>query len=267
MGKNDIDNAIINRNKKHFNQAQGTAPTTSPFIDLSGRNAENGITRMQNVSWSSYNKMTQTLYHQLIEKRLPPIDTTITSTQIKDAYKAWNEKTSTSPSGRHLGHYKVLLMPPGLTNTTQTASDTTTLTSTQCKDTEVHQTSTTTPKDYTTGIDYTNSIMNPAEGGQTITKNPINPTGDTIFQMMATIMNGCIYTRQPLERWLNVHCSMLEKKIGIDIIDKLRVTMLFESDMNLLYGLLWKRMNNNAEKYGAYNNNQWGHEKGASALT
>ena len=28
---------------------------------------------------------------------------------IKDGYKKWKEKTSTSPSNRHLGHYKSLL--------------------------------------------------------------------------------------------------------------------------------------------------------------
>ena len=44
----------------------------------------------------------------------PPIDTTLTLQDVKDGFRIWAERTSTSPSGRHLGHYKTLLAPTGL---------------------------------------------------------------------------------------------------------------------------------------------------------
>jgi hypothetical protein len=40
---------------------------------------------------------------------LPTIDNCLSLQEFKQALRKWNEATSTSPSGRHLGHYKVLL--------------------------------------------------------------------------------------------------------------------------------------------------------------
>ena len=39
------------------------------------------------------------------------INHTITIDKMKQGYKKWKEETSTSPSGWHLGHVKVLLIP------------------------------------------------------------------------------------------------------------------------------------------------------------
>jgi hypothetical protein len=40
-----------------------------------------------------------------------PISVLVTSTDFKSFFNKWNENTSTSPSGKHLGHYKALLSP------------------------------------------------------------------------------------------------------------------------------------------------------------
>jgi hypothetical protein len=37
------------------------------------------------------------------------ISSRITLSNFTTAIKVWSEKTSTSPSGRHLGHYKILV--------------------------------------------------------------------------------------------------------------------------------------------------------------
>ena len=39
----------------------------------------------------------------------PPINTTVTADGVTHCFKAWKEATSTSPSGRHLGHYKAII--------------------------------------------------------------------------------------------------------------------------------------------------------------
>jgi hypothetical protein len=57
-------------------------------------------------------------FKQLLEKiesrQLPEITSSITVEEMKDAIKVWSERTSTSPSGRHLGIYHALLSPEAL---------------------------------------------------------------------------------------------------------------------------------------------------------
>ena len=43
-----------------------------------------------------------------------PIDTTISTDDVIKGFKSWSEGTSTSPSRRHLGHYKSLIQDPHL---------------------------------------------------------------------------------------------------------------------------------------------------------
>ena len=43
-----------------------------------------------------------------------PIDTTISTDDVIKGFKLWSEGTSTSPSRRHLGHYKALIQDPQL---------------------------------------------------------------------------------------------------------------------------------------------------------
>ena len=38
-------------------------------------------------------------------------NTTIPYKEYVEGFKNWKEKTTTSPSGRHLGHHKILLQP------------------------------------------------------------------------------------------------------------------------------------------------------------
>ena len=44
----------------------------------------------------------------------PPISTEIKTDDIVQGFSRWKETTSTSPSGRHLGHYKAILKDPML---------------------------------------------------------------------------------------------------------------------------------------------------------
>jgi hypothetical protein len=44
----------------------------------------------------------------MAEQRLPTVDVHITPEDLRSGYVRWREKTATSPSGLHLGHYKTL---------------------------------------------------------------------------------------------------------------------------------------------------------------
>jgi hypothetical protein len=46
---------------------------------------------------------------------IPPIQTLRSQEQFEKAFQKWSEGTSTSPSGRHLGHYKCLFADDGKT--------------------------------------------------------------------------------------------------------------------------------------------------------
>ena len=61
------------------------------------------------------------------------------------------------------------------------------------------------------------------------------------FAIRADLILLCLRTGEPLDRWTHVNNMMIEKKPGVNRIDKLRVIHLMESDFNLLNGIFWSR--------------------------
>jgi ribonuclease HI len=111
-----IEECLLNRNIRHFGQAEGsffTTPNIQQLFNYEGischvTNLLQGTfdyTQLPNTTKSA-TCLLQTLSN---EKRLNKFDNIITFTEFKQAFSKWNESTSTSPSGRHLGHYKCLL--------------------------------------------------------------------------------------------------------------------------------------------------------------
>ena len=45
---------------------------------------------------------------------VPSFETVITTKDFVESIKAWKEKTSTSPSGHHLGHYRTAILDKDL---------------------------------------------------------------------------------------------------------------------------------------------------------
>jgi hypothetical protein len=75
--------------------------------------------------------------------------------------------------------------------------------------------------------------------------------GDEVAEVLATLMNLCSHYGLALDRWLMLFNTMLEKVIGLDRIDKVRVIHIMEADMNLLMGILFgRRLSQHAEKHG-----------------
>jgi hypothetical protein len=105
---------LLERNKGHFSQADGTPFTQPPMTDLFGKYGTNAASKLlldggldlENMSLSD---ALRTILQKL--KRLTPegsISYHVTATEVEAVYRKWRESTSTSPSGLHLGHEKAL---------------------------------------------------------------------------------------------------------------------------------------------------------------
>ena len=108
-----ITTYLLERNQKHFGQAHGTPFTVEPLASVVDFNASTTACEailFGTFSGESIDALTQLFIHQLQLKTaidfLPP---SITSDDMQSKFAIWNESTSTSPSGRHLGHYRSLL--------------------------------------------------------------------------------------------------------------------------------------------------------------
>ena len=84
---------------------------------------------------------------------------------------------------------------------------------------------------------------------------------------MCILLNACSQHGLVLTRWLTIHNSMLEKALGNDRLDKLRVIHLFEADLNLLMSILWsRRLLNNEINHKSLSPFQWGGMKGIQGV-
>jgi hypothetical protein len=107
---------LLIRNVNHFGQANNTPFCTAPLLDFfeyEGINAETeklileGIIPLEIQGQPPHVNML--LEHLADTNNLPTINQDITFEEFFTGMRKWNERTTTSPSGRHLGHYKVLI--------------------------------------------------------------------------------------------------------------------------------------------------------------
>jgi hypothetical protein len=107
----ELNEELEIRNKGHFSQAEGTPFTTEPLKSLFGRHANTSASReLHNghiPECDAPEAVTEILHH-LADTRFPAVDVHIDPEDIRTGYARWREKTATSPSGLHLGHYKTL---------------------------------------------------------------------------------------------------------------------------------------------------------------
>jgi Reverse transcriptase (RNA-dependent DNA polymerase) len=113
---NSMQEYLYNRNIRHFSQAELTPFTTSPLIDLLQYNGTNEESRrilegdLDRIQLDELSEATKQILQMLGEQRnIPKIPKDISFEEYLKAFEKWRERTTTSPCGRHLGHYKVLL--------------------------------------------------------------------------------------------------------------------------------------------------------------
>ncbi len=113
----EIEQLIMERQKVHFGQATPTPFANEPLkstFNWTGTSPEvqvvlNGDYVPSNTVDSQSNRILQSC-----TRKMPPVSSYIPLDAMKNKYRSWKETTSTSPSGRHLGHKHALLKPDGL---------------------------------------------------------------------------------------------------------------------------------------------------------
>jgi hypothetical protein len=124
---NDIHKAILEQNKKHFYQADVTpfagGAENTILYDLTGYTGMSKAAK-EVINGTFLNKYGANLgdilpkTEQVIRELSMPeeikvlgkqIETEISEADFISGFKGWKERTSTSPSGRHLGHYKAIV--------------------------------------------------------------------------------------------------------------------------------------------------------------
>ena len=121
----EIEYYLLLRNRRHFGQAHGTPFTTPSFTTKFNWAAETSMAEMvlkgdfPSDDLDYIAKLFLSHCQQIPD--IQPQPDTITLRQFKGKMKVWRETTSTSPSGRHLGHYKALFarIDPTLDTITQ----------------------------------------------------------------------------------------------------------------------------------------------------
>ena len=130
----DVEEHLLRRNRQHFSQAQHTPFASEPLKTIFNWQGTSPATDdVLTGNFPSYEATNDgTLYDitstatkilQSCQRRLAEIPPGLDPFEMKRAYRAWRESTSTSPSGRHLGHYHALLKPDGLTKDSEDATN------------------------------------------------------------------------------------------------------------------------------------------------
>lgn len=205
---------LMERNIAHFGQAQHSPFATSPLLDLFGYTGTNDSARRLIDSGIIPTSCTAEDVHtgaQAILAKLADCQNLsgqllhITQEEFWSAFNKWDERTSTSPSNRHLGHYKAMHLSDG------------------------------------NDKNYKNERTRPDElDDQLGPEKPPNPSVAiklVYYQVAAAAVNS----GNTLKRWCHSSSLMLEKIPGSPKINKLRVIHIYEADYNLMLKILWAR--------------------------
>ena len=100
----EIANHFRDHNIKHFSQAHGCKFTTPEFQGIISKDQFNAAQINPGSSEWKLQEMINEVSVETDELEINP-------EEWKNKFQHWKESTSTSPSGVHLGHHKVLIEP------------------------------------------------------------------------------------------------------------------------------------------------------------
>lgn len=104
----DIERLLLQRNQKHFAQAEGTPLTQPPFTADIGYKADGyaaDLLLTGNLEYKNVPEATALVIKHLQQRTTTTLEGSISKADVLGKLRRWNEATTTSPSGIHLGHY------------------------------------------------------------------------------------------------------------------------------------------------------------------
>jgi hypothetical protein len=117
--REEIESTLQNHFGKHFNQANGTPFTTGSLYNTFGYNGVNENTQslLDNKLDIGTESIEMQVFLQQFRRSREPLSHIFSTEDIVQGFHKWKEKTTTSPSGLHLGIYKSIIK--GLKSTTE----------------------------------------------------------------------------------------------------------------------------------------------------
>lgn len=228
----EIQNALLKRNRLHFGQAQGTFPTVPPFsetVDWEAGTYQADLILDGTIPYSSVeiDEISELLLkHFQRTTALDSIAPTITEEEWCGKMNAWHEATTTSPSGLHLGHHKCL----------------------------------------TRAYDIpTDQVGTPMADGSRL--QVLEETRKVLLTAQVKLVNCAIKHQHVFERWKKVANFMILKEPGNTKIHRLRVIHLYEADLNLILGVKWRKLVHHGIDQHLFSPWQFGGLPGRDALT
>lgn len=207
---------ILQRNIEHFGQAKCSPFATTPLADVFGYTGTNlSATNLidhgiipQSCTTTEVHQGAQAILHKLADNGNSAASVFhMGYEEFWSGFSKWDERTSTSPSNRHLGHYKVLQISDG----NDSAYKRKPRNNRNYEEDDILEEA---------------KIPNPSEAIKLVYYNIA----------MAAVKSG-----NTLRRWCNSSSLMLEKTPGSPKIHKLRVIHVYEADYNLMLKILWAR--------------------------
>jgi hypothetical protein len=215
-----IERLILNRNIRHFKQAENTLLATPEAIRKIGfgvdtNRAEQLLegtdvpTDITDDKWSRY-------FLTSMKRHSTELNINISAEKRMDKYKRWKERTSASPSGRHLGHFHALFRPL------------------KAKD----------DKD----------------------RDRLDGIRTEIIEMHAAMLQTAYDNEHIYKRWEYILTCMLGEDSGIPRIHQLRVVHLYECDLNLLFSLFFRELDQHYEDNKLINTGVYGRRPSRRAI-
>jgi hypothetical protein len=111
QNKIQLDSSLLQRNIDHVRRTYGTPFTTNQlteYIGEDGCNANSDEVLQGNVQ-PNLPKFVTLLLQQFHQQHKEPIEIQFTFEDMCNGFMKWRERTTTSPSGKHLGIYRTLI--------------------------------------------------------------------------------------------------------------------------------------------------------------
>ena len=110
----EVETAIRERNRLHFGQADGTpfaTPKMKEQLDFMASTKTAELILDGQYEPDDVTSAAAALADHLRKAPVPEIAAELSEAAFRGKLKTWPEKTTTSPSGLHLGHWKALVLP------------------------------------------------------------------------------------------------------------------------------------------------------------